>query len=198
MLCVAAALALAVVLSLAGVLGGGGGLVLRDKKDTGVVGGGAGGLSLQAGGRAAKNPGECGREGQVVCGIDLHEEAPFLVGPRDFLRRVVVFVRVRGREPLETLALAERGGQQLVSKRKNDPGDKGYKLSLSMNESSESCFHECLLQPLWMRRCGNCRPDRRQGGVIDKAHFAVGPTYPQLIPQAFEIDLDGCLAPLRV
>jgi hypothetical protein len=119
-----------------------------------------------------------------------------VVGPRDFLRRVVVFVRIRGREPLETLASAERGGQQLVSKRKNDPGDKGYKLSLSMTESSESCFHERLLQPLWMRRCGNCRPDRREGGVIDKAHFAVAPTYPQLIPQTFEIDLNGGLAPL--
>jgi hypothetical protein len=84
----------------------------------------SGGLRVEANGRAAKKTSECGREGQVVCGIDFHEEAPFLVGPRDFLRRVVVFVRVRGREPLETLALPERGGQQLVSKRKNDPGDK--------------------------------------------------------------------------
>ena len=82
MLRIAAALALAIVLALAGVLSRG---VLRDEEHaslsrSAVV---SGGLRVEANGRAAKKTSECGREGQVVCGIDFHEEAPFMVGPRD-------------------------------------------------------------------------------------------------------------------
>ena len=72
---VSTALALAIVLALAGVLGGSGGLGLRDEKDAGVSGRSdslSSGLSVQAGISAAKNTCECGREGQVMCGVAFH------------------------------------------------------------------------------------------------------------------------------
>jgi hypothetical protein len=74
MLCVAAALPLAIVLALAGVLGGSGRLVLRDQEYTGlgrstVL---SSGLCVEANGRTAKNTGKCGGEGEVMCGVDFH------------------------------------------------------------------------------------------------------------------------------
>ena len=49
----------------------------RDKEDAGVGGRSAvlsGGLCVEANGRTAKKTSECGRKGQVVCGIDFHWE----------------------------------------------------------------------------------------------------------------------------
>jgi hypothetical protein len=76
MLCVAATLTLAIVLALAGVLGGSGRLVLRDQEEAGVGRSTvlSSGLCVQAKGRAAKKSSECGGEGEVVCGIEFHWE----------------------------------------------------------------------------------------------------------------------------
>ena len=75
MLCVAAALTLAIVLALTGMLGGSGGLVLRDQeyarlgRRSPVL---TGGLCVEAKGRTAKKTSKCGGEGEIVCGIDFH------------------------------------------------------------------------------------------------------------------------------
>jgi len=78
MLCVAAALALAIILALAGVLrGSGGSLILCDEEQasvswrSGVV---ASTLSIQTSGGPTEKSGKCGGEGEVVYGIDLHEK----------------------------------------------------------------------------------------------------------------------------
>jgi hypothetical protein len=125
MLCVAAALALAVVLALAGVLGSWG-LVLRDKEHAGVGRSAvlSGGLCVEASGRTAKKTSECGREGQVVCSVDFHWEHLSWLGRAVFAGRNDVVGSV-GTEPLDA-----RWGYTTCSKRENGLGDKGYKFSL--------------------------------------------------------------------
>jgi len=85
----AAALALAIVLTLAGVLGGVGGSALSDQEHAGVGGrtcsGGAAlqdGLCVQASSRAAEQACKCGSNGEGMWSMVLHEGLPFVVGPR--------------------------------------------------------------------------------------------------------------------
>src|SRR5271155_2250317 len=85
----AAALALAIVLAFARVLGGVGGSVLSDQEHAGVGGGtcsGGGplldGVCVQASSRAPEQACKCGRNGEGMWSMVLHEGYPFVVGPR--------------------------------------------------------------------------------------------------------------------
>jgi len=74
MLLVAAALTLAIILALAGVLGRSWCLVLRNQKHAGLGRTAilSSGLRVKANGSTAKETGECGGEGKVVYRVDFH------------------------------------------------------------------------------------------------------------------------------
>ena len=105
-LCIASALTLAIVLALAGVLGGSRGLVLRHQEHTGLSRSAvlSIGLRVKANRRTAKKTSECGREGEVVCGIDFHWEHLSWFGRARFAGRNEVVASI-GAEPLDALVL---------------------------------------------------------------------------------------------